>query len=166
MRVLSSLTILLVGSLFVAGCETYDYRPLVVEAEADCAAETRQRQDWRYWALGLTPPQINWSDCEKPEAALAGADLHGAILRGVDLRNADLQQADLRAADLSDAHMPGANLKDAATLGIYLRGANLSGADLSGTALTGSDLTGVELTGATWTDGETVCAEGSVGACL
>ena len=166
MRLSRCVTVALLGAFLLAGCETYEYRPLRAEAEASCATETRERRDWRYWVLGLVPPQTNWTECEKPEAVLARADLHGAILRGVDLRNADLQMADLRAADLTGAHMPGANLEDASTLGIFLRGANLRDANLSGIALTGSDLTDVELSGATWTDGETVCAEGSVGECL
>lgn len=46
-----------------------------------------------------------------------------------------------------------------------LSGASLAGADLSFAKLTGANLSGANLSGATWTDGNKVCAEGSIGVC-
>jgi uncharacterized protein YjbI with pentapeptide repeats len=41
----------------------------------------------------------------------------------------------------------------------------LRDADLTDAQLTGADMTRADLSGATWTDGQRVCAEGSVGRC-
>lgn len=60
--------------------------------------------------------------------------------RGCDLSNANLAEADLYGSDLSSA-------------------------DLSFANLTNAKLTGADLSGATWTDGQKVCAEGSIGVC-
>ena len=43
--------------------------------------------------------------------------------------------------------------------------ATLRNADLTDARMTGADLLKADLSGATWTDGRTVCAEGSIGQC-
>ncbi len=44
-------------------------------------------------------------------------------------------------------------------------GVNYSGVDLSGAKIGKANMTGADLSGATWIDGETICAEGSIGQC-
>ena len=41
----------------------------------------------------------------------------------------------------------------------------LRGADLTEARMTGADLLNADLSGATWSDGQTVCTEGSIGQC-
>lgn len=49
--------------------------------------------------------------------------------------------------------------------GCDLSHADLTNANLSGASLVGADLTNTNLSGTTWTDGQKVCAEGSIGVC-
>ncbi|MEE9195513.1 MAG: pentapeptide repeat-containing protein, partial [Alphaproteobacteria bacterium] len=44
-------------------------------------------------------------------------------------------------------------------------GTNLRGADFTGAKMRGADFFTADLSGATWTNGKTVCAEGSIGQC-
>lgn len=83
-----------------------------------------------------------------------------AIMQGVDLSGADLVQADFTSADLSGAKLTGASLRAA-----RLFQANLRGADLTGAVLIGTDLLRTDFSGARWTDGTTICAEGSLDRC-
>lgn len=101
---------------------------------------------------------------------LSGADLSGtesyrakfvnAVLRRTVFDGAKLYEADLTKADLTGASLVGVDLRRARLFRAVLRDANLTGAQLKG-----ADLARAELSGATWTDGERVCAEGSVGRC-
>lgn len=83
-------------------------------------------------------------------AGMAGADLSGAVLRSADFTRADLKGAKLAGADLRRATLFRADLTDA---------------DLSGADLGGANLSGALLGGARWTDGQRICAAGSVGNC-
>ena len=88
-------------------------------------------------------------------AKFVNADLRDAVLDG-----ANMAEADFTKADLSGASLVGADLRRARLYRAVLRGA-----DLTNTRLRGADLTGSDLSGARWTDGERICAEGSVGRC-
>ena len=77
---------------------------------------------------------------------------------GANLSGADLVQADLTNADLTGANLKGASLRSA-----RLFQANLRGVDLTDAILEGADLLHVDFSGARWTDGQTICAEGSHG---
>jgi uncharacterized protein YjbI with pentapeptide repeats len=138
------------------------------------------------------PPgqDVVWRRCLLDGRNLAGADLSRAVLRdtslqraqlsgarlvgidgfsarfvSADLTEADLTDASLRDADLTRAVLRGARLKGADLRGARLFRADLSQADLTGAQLAGADFTNAVLDGARWTDGERVCAVGSVGSC-
>ena len=135
-------------------------------------------------------PGVNWQRCNFDGLDLTNLDLQGARLRdgsffrtdlsgsdlseteslrakfinatltGATFERARLYEADLTKADLSGATLIGVDLRRARLYRANLRGANLTGAQLKG-----ADLTRVDLSGATWSDGERVCAEGSIGRC-
>ena len=135
-------------------------------------------------------PGVNWQRCAFDGLDLKDVDLSGARLRDgsffrTDLSGADLSEtesyrakfvnavlqrtvfdgaklyeADLTKADLTGASLIGVDLRRARLFRAILRDANLTGAQLKG-----ADLTRADLSGATWTDGERVCAEGSIGRC-
>jgi uncharacterized protein YjbI with pentapeptide repeats len=135
-------------------------------------------------------PGVDWSRCYLDGKDLRNVDLTGAWLRSASFNRADLsdsnlsevdgfrakfvsamatnarfdgarlEKADLTKADLSGASFADANLRHAR----FFR-ANLRGADLTGARMRGADLLNADLSGATWTDGEKVCAEGSIGQC-
>ncbi len=135
-------------------------------------------------------PGVNWQRCNFDRQDLAAVDLSGARLRDTSFIRADLSgskmvkadstrakfvnatlngtvfddaklyEADLTKADLTEASLNGADLRLARMFRATLRGADLTGARLRGT-----DLSQADLSGATWTDGERICAEGSVGRC-
>lgn len=135
-------------------------------------------------------PGVNWQRCNFDGLDLTNLDLQGARLRGssffrTDLSGSDLSETEsLRAkfinstltgvtfegAKLYEADLTKADLSSATLIGVDLRRArlyraNLRGANLTGAQLKGADLTRVDLSGATWSDGERVCAEGSIGRC-
>ena len=83
-----------------------------------------------------------------------------ATIRDAVLDGAGLSEADLTKSDLSESSLVGVDLRRARLFRTVLRGADLTGARMGG-----ADLTKADLSGATWTDGERVCAEGSIGRC-
>ena len=93
------------------------------------------------WFTAYVPPPLISKVCPASSLSLTShwlvsvSRVTGASLIGADLRRARLFRAILRNANLTDAR---------------LKGADLARADLSG---------------ATWTDGERICAEGSIGRC-
>lgn len=135
-------------------------------------------------------PGVNWQRCALDRLDLSGVDLTGARLRdatffradlsnavlteangfrakfvNTDLTGARLDSANLAEADMTKADLTGASLVEAELGRARLFQANLRNADLTGAEMRDTDLTEAELSGATWTDGKTVCAEGSVGRC-
>jgi len=135
-------------------------------------------------------PGVDWKGCKMNDQVFTDLDMSGARLRdgryfGTDFSNTDLSQSDNRTAkfvgavmrdtnlqgarliraDFTKADLTGANLKEADLRRANLYRAVLRGADLSGARLKGADLLEADLSGATWTDGETICEEGSIGRC-
>lgn len=135
-------------------------------------------------------PAVNWRRCLLDGRDLSGVDLTRGHLRdaslqrarlalavmvGVDATDARFLSADLTGADMTDANLretdfTRATLREARLIRADLRRArffraDLSGADMTGADLTGADFNGAILDGARWTDGERLCAAGSVGTC-
>lgn len=135
-------------------------------------------------------PDVYWRRCVFDRQDLTDLDLTGASLRDASFKRADftaslLQDVDARRAKfvtsiMKDVVLDGANLVRADLTKADLKGASLKGADLTGARMFRADLSGADLTdarldntdllqavldGATWTDGKTVCAEGSIGRC-
>ncbi len=152
--------------LLLAACEGYDYRPLSIATAQDCTVDPGSRNDFDYWALGQSGTKVNWSGCNKAQGQLADANLSCADLSKTDLRGADLSGADLGCAYAKAVNLSGANLTGANVRSTWLQNANLTKANLTGVNWQGMTLPeGADFSGATWTDGKTVCAEGSIGEC-
>ncbi|MBM3482901.1 MAG: pentapeptide repeat-containing protein [Alphaproteobacteria bacterium] len=109
------------------------------------------------------------------EAYFARADLSGSDLSEVDarrarfinatLRGVTFDRASLREADFTKAVLADASLRDADLRGAQFFRANLRKADLTGARIERTTFFEADLSGAIWTDGKTVCAEGSFGRC-
>jgi len=135
-------------------------------------------------------PNVDWRRCYQDGQDLHGVDLTGAVLRDSSFANADLSEsvlvgvnayrakflsaklpkvrlddARLEDADFTKADLTGASLKNANLRRARFFGASLRGADLTGAHLAATDLLKADLSGARWTDGEKICAEGSIGKC-
>lgn len=135
-------------------------------------------------------PEVYWRRCVFDRQDLADVDLTGATLRDASFKRADLTAsllsdvdarrakfvtsimadvmldgANLVRADLTKADLKGASLKGADLTWARMFRADLSGADLTDARLDNTDLLQAVLDGATWIDGETICAEGSIGRC-
>ncbi len=135
-------------------------------------------------------PEVDWNRCYHDGRNLGTVDLTGAKLRGARFNRANLEDSDLsktdgrRAkfvsavltgvqfdnanlteADFTKADLSGASFKDANLRSARLFRAILKDADFTGARLQAADLLNADLSGARWTDGETVCAEGSISQC-
>ena len=135
-------------------------------------------------------PGVDWQRCMMDERLLAGIDITGAKLRDARLTRSDLsgsvldkvdgrrakfntaklvgasfQGARLIEADFTKADLTGASFKGADLRRARLFRANLRDADLTDARMQGADLLKADLSGATWTNGEHVCKEGSIGQC-
>ena len=135
-------------------------------------------------------PDVYWRRCVFDRQDLTDVDLTGATLRDSSFKRTDLtaslmQEVDARRAKfvtsvMQDVVLDGANLVRADFTKADLKGASLVGVDLTWARMFRADLSGANLTdarlgntdllqavldGATWTDGKTVCAEGSIGRC-
>jgi uncharacterized protein YjbI with pentapeptide repeats len=135
-------------------------------------------------------PEVVWRRCLLDGRDLTGVDLSRGLLRdsslqrtrlmrarmvgvdaiegrfvSADMTGADLTEATLRNADFTRAILRGANFSRADLRGARLFRADMTGADLTGADLTGADFSGAILDGARWTDGQRLCAAGSVGTC-
>ncbi len=124
-------------------------------------------------------PNVNWTNCIKPQLDLHNNDLNNAQLRNsqlvasnmmnTTLTNADMAYADLRFTNLSYSQLQnslliGANLKDADLSYADLSNADLSYADLTNANLGGSKLDNARFDNAIWIDGQ-ICAPQSIGEC-
>lgn len=135
-------------------------------------------------------PEVNWQRCYQDGRTLTNLDLRGANLRdakftrgdlsGSDLTGADgrrakfvsailkgviLDDANLTEADFTKSDLTGASFRNADLRRARLFRAILRDADLTGARLEAADLLQADLSGATWTDGKTICAEGSISLC-
>ena len=135
-------------------------------------------------------PGVNWQRCNFDYLDLKGVDLTGARLRdgsffrtdltgsnisgseslrvkfiNATLAEAVLDEAKLYEADLTKAVLAGASLQGTDLRRAKLFRADLRGANLTDARLEGADLTRANFSGATWTNGERICAEGSIGRC-
>ena len=145
-------------------------------ALASCTDPPGPGVNWQRCAMdGLDLRDVNLADARLRDGSFFRADLSGgnlseiessrakfvnSTMKGVNLDGAKLYEADLTKADLTGASMVGIDLRRARLFRAILRNANLTDARLNG-----ADLERADLSGATWTDGERVCAEGSVGRC-
>ena len=145
-------------------------------AQAACTDPPEPGVDWRRCLFDRQ--ELNGVDLQKARlrdvsffrAELIGSNLSGsdafrakfvnAIMTGVRFEAAKLSEADFTKADLRDASFVGSDMRRT-----RLNRANLRGADLTNARLEGADLTRADLSGATWTSGNKVCAEGSIGRC-
>ncbi|MGD9508383.1 MAG: pentapeptide repeat-containing protein [Geminicoccaceae bacterium] len=149
---------------------------LAPEAYAACTDTPAPSVQWRRCLLdGIDLGDDDLSGGDLRDASFKRADLTGANLTNIQGRRAkfvsatmggaDLTGADLVQADFTNADLSGANLKSANLRGARLFQANLRGVDLTDAVLDGADLLHVDFSGARWTDGRTICAEGSTGSC-
>ena len=110
---------------------------------ADCSASPR--------------PAVDWSQCNRSNLMMSGADLKGANLKGADLSLTDLRDTALASADLQDAKLVRSSLAgavaDAANFtkaegyrtnfsGISAKGASFRSAELQRADFKGANLTG------------------------
>ncbi len=149
---------------------------LVAPAQAACSDPARPKVDWRrcyldervFKNVDLSGAKLRGSRFSRADLSgvnLSKADAHRvkfltAKLKGVNFDGARLTEADFTKADLSGASFVGADLRRARLFRADLRGANLTNAKM-----TDADMLNADLSGATWTDGKTICAEGSLGQC-
>ncbi|MDD5391218.1 MAG: pentapeptide repeat-containing protein [Gallionellaceae bacterium] len=113
---------------------------------------------------------VNWNNCDKRGAVLAGAPLRNARLDRARLEDARLAGAVMEYASAVGANLRNTDLRGAKLTAVDLSGADLSGADLSGANLRyavikDTHLAGTRMDHVVWSDGRT-CAVGSVGECL
>jgi uncharacterized protein YjbI with pentapeptide repeats len=149
---------------------------LTPPAHAACSDVPAQDVYWRRCVFDRQDlTDIDVTGAILRDSSFKRADLTSSILQGVDARRAKfvtsilqdvvLDEANLVRADLTKADLKGASLKGANLTWARMFRADLSGADLTGARLDNTDLLQAVLDGATWTDGKTVCAEGSIGRC-
>jgi uncharacterized protein YjbI with pentapeptide repeats len=135
-------------------------------------------------------PGVDWQRCYMDERDLAGVNLSGSRLRetsfqrttlvqanlsGVDayrarflssaMRSARLDKGEFSEADFTKADMAGVSMRDTDLRRAKFFRAVLRGADLTGAKTMGADFLNADLSGARWTDGQRLCAEGSIGQC-
>jgi len=145
-------------------------------ARAGCTDPPRPGVNWQRCSHDERPfVNANLSGANLRETRMTWADLSGANLSKMDARRAKflnarlvgarLDGANLTEADFTKADLSGASLKGAILRGTHLFRANLRGADFTGARLARADLLNADLSGAIWTDGKTVCAEGSISQC-
>jgi uncharacterized protein YjbI with pentapeptide repeats len=145
-------------------------------ALASCTDPPGPGVNWQRCAMdGLDLREVNLAGARLRDGSYFRTDLSGGDLSGTEsyrvkfvnaklinvvFDGAKLFEADLTKADLTGASLVGVDLRRARLFRAKLRNANLTDA-----LLKGADLARADLSGATWTDGERVCAEGSVGRC-
>jgi uncharacterized protein YjbI with pentapeptide repeats len=145
-------------------------------ALAACTDPARPGVDWnRCYHDGRNLGEVDLTGAKLRDARFSRTDLQNSILDQVDGRRAKFvsamlkgvrfEGANLTEADFTKADLTGASFRNANLRGARLFRAILRGADLTGARLQAADLLRADLSGARWTDGETVCAEGSISQC-
>lgn len=148
----------------------------VPTAEAACSDVPGPEVYWRRCVFDRQDlTDVDLTGANLRDSSFKRADLTASLLQGVDAQRAKfvtsimhdvvLDEANLVRADLTKADLKGASLKGANLTWARMFRADLSGADLTGARLDNTDFLQAVLDGATWTDGKTVCAEGSIGRC-
>jgi len=168
--------------MFIARCGGLSFLSLLFLAAAwspalaSCTDPPGPGVNWQRCAMdGLDLRDVTLTDARLRDGSFFRADLTGADLSGTEsyrakFVNATMKDVVLDGAKLYEADLTKADLTGASLIGVDLRRARLfrailRNADLTDAQLRGADLTRADLSGATWTDGERVCAEGSVGRC-
>jgi len=145
-------------------------------AFANCSASPEPGVDWTRCVMGdISYENVDLSGAKLVSARLGRSDFDHSNFTNVKARNVNLVSsslkqaifdgADLQDADMTRADLGGASFKGARLLRTRFYRANLKGADFTGADLDETDLLHADLTGARWTDGEKICAEGSIGRC-
>lgn len=145
-------------------------------AHADCADFPQPGVEWRRCLHdGSDLSGVDLTGAEMRDASFKRANLNEAVLNEVEatrakfvsatMVDAQLEEATFTNADFTRADLTGASFEGASLRRARFFHADLTNADLSGATLDGVDFLHANLSGATWTDGETVCAEGSIGRC-
>jgi len=165
---------LLLATIFLTGLAAPSLAPPAYAACLDVPAPDVYWRRCVFDRQNLTDVDLTGANLR--DASFKRADLTASILQNIDarrtkfvtsiLRDVILDGANLVRADLTKADLKGASLKGANLTWARMFRADLSGADLTGARLDNTDLLQAVLDGATWTDGETICAEGSIGRCL
>lgn len=143
---------------------------------ADCTQPAAPKVDWqRCYMDGRDLARHDLSGARLRETSFQRANLAGTLMSKADGYRARFISADMRAARLdeglfSDADFTKADLSGASLARADIRRARffhaiLRGADLTGAKTQGAELITADLSGARWTDGQTICAEGSLGQC-
>ena len=165
---------LLLATVFLTGLSAPS---LISPAHAACSDVPAPDVYWRRCVFDRQDlTDLDLTGASLRDASFKRTDLSASILQGVDARRTKfvtsemhdviLDDANLVRADLTKANLKGASLKGADLTWARMFRADLTGADLTGARLDNTDLLQAVLDGATWTDGETICAEGSIGRCL
>lgn len=149
----------------LGACAEFRQEKLELSLTPDCEASAQSKDFLGYWVAGQVPTPVNWSGCDKQGAQLAGTSLGTSNFTETNLSGANLEDADLGAALIRRSDLSEANLKDAILSAAFFEDVDLTGADLTGAHMTGGTYSNVDFSGATWTDGSTVCAEGSIDGC-
>jgi uncharacterized protein YjbI with pentapeptide repeats len=149
--------------------------PLAAQA-ADCTQPAAPDVDWQrcymdgrdFSGHDLTGARLRETSFQRSQlkgAVLVKVDAYrvrfiSAVLAGARLDDGQFADADFTKADLNGASLVRADLRRARFFHATLRGA-----DLTGAKTLGAELLNTDLSGARWTDGKTICAEGSFGQC-
>ena len=148
----------------------------VMPAIAGCSDAPAPEVYWRRCVFDRQDlTDVDLTEANLRDASFKRADLSASVLAGVDAQRAKfvtsimedviLDGANLARADLTKANLQGASLRGANLTWARMFRADLTDADLTDARLDNTDLLQAVLDGATWTDGKTVCAEGSIGRC-
>lgn len=145
-------------------------------AFAKCTDAPRPGVEWiRCFLNERSFTDIDITNGTVRDSSFSRATLDNAIFENVDARRAkfvsssmraiNLRHANLRDADMTKAILDKADLSHADLRSVRFFQASLRHVNLTGARLDNADFYRTDLSGAIWVDGETVCAEGSLGIC-
>ncbi len=147
------------------------------EAVADCTEPPQPGVDWRRCTMHSREfIDSDLSGARLKDGRFTRANFSGSDLSKVDARRAkfidaiakktNFEGARLAGADFTKADVSNANFKDADLYKVQFQGTVMRGADLTDANIARTNMTGADLSGVRWVDGETICAEGSIGQCI